>query len=124
MVPPRRSSSRFRRTSQVTCLLVAGIGAVALLILGLSLDPPVSVLSDLLRGDRGPLDIRTVWLSGAVAAGAALLTASGLVVPRKGVSPFWGRALDIAESVVLLSLVPLCLAALDVYSAMRGMTSG
>ena len=89
----------FRYTSQVACVLVAGIGAVALLILGLSLNPPADLVRELARyGDSGSLDIRTVWLSAAVAAGAALLTAIGLIIPRKGLSPFWGRLLDLTES--------------------------
>ncbi|WP_327113883.1 type VII secretion integral membrane protein EccD [Streptomyces sp. NBC_01341] len=114
----------FRYTSQVACVLVAGIGAVALLVLGLSLNPPAGLLYDLVRyGDRSSLDIRTIWLSAAVAAGAALLTAIGLIIPRKGLSPFWGRLLDLTESALLLSLVPLCLAVLDIFARARAMTS-
>ncbi|MFJ6611787.1 type VII secretion integral membrane protein EccD [Streptomyces sp. NPDC091289] len=114
----------FRYTSQVACVLVAGIGAIGLLVLGLSLNPPTDLVHELVRyGDRGALDIRTIWLSAAVAAGAALLTAIGLVIPRKGLSPFWGRLLDLTESVVLLSLVPLCLAVLDVFVRARALTS-
>ncbi|SFY43854.1 type VII secretion integral membrane protein EccD [Streptomyces atratus] len=114
----------FRYTSQVACVLVAGIGTVALLVLGLSLNPPTDLLFDLVRyGDRSSLDIRTIWLSAAVAAGAALLTAIGLIIPRKGLSPFWGRLLDLTESAVLLSLVPLCLAVLDVFTRARALTS-
>ncbi|MEI7030723.1 type VII secretion integral membrane protein EccD [Streptomyces pratensis] len=113
----------FRYTSQVACALVAGIGAIALLVLGLALNPPGDLLYDLVRyGDRGALDIRTVWLSATLAAGAALLTAIGLVIPRKGLSPFWGRLLDLTESLVLLSLVPLCLAVLDVFARARALT--
>ncbi len=114
----------FRYTSQVACTLVAGIAAVALLVLGLSLNPPVDLVKDLVMyGDRGGLDIRTIWLTGAVAAGAALITAIGLIIPRKGMSPFWGRLLDLTESLVLLALVPLCLAVLDVFDAARSLTS-
>ncbi|MET4647991.1 type VII secretion integral membrane protein EccD [Streptomyces atratus] len=114
----------FRYTSQVACVLAAGIGAVALLILGLSLNPPADLVRELARyGDSGSLDIRTVWLSAAVAAGAALLTAIGLIIPRKGLSPFWGRLLDLTESALLLSLVPLCLAVLDVFARARALTS-
>ncbi|MET8176425.1 type VII secretion integral membrane protein EccD [Streptomyces clavifer] len=113
----------FRYTSQVACVLVAGIGATGLLVLGLALNPPADLLYDLVRyGDRSSLDIRTIWLSAAVAAGAALLTAIGLVIPRKGLSPFWGRLLDLTESALLLSLVPLCLAVLDVFTRARAMT--
>lgn len=51
-----------------------------------------------------------------------LSTAVGLLVPRRGLSPFRGRFLDLAESAVLLTLVPLCLAALGVLTAVRAMT--
>ncbi|WUH90577.1 type VII secretion integral membrane protein EccD [Streptomyces sp. NBC_00433] len=113
----------FRYTSQVASLVVAGILAVALLILGLALNPDTSLLMDLARGDHGPLDLHTLWLSAAIAAGAVLLVAIGLIVPRKGVSPFWGRSLDLAEGAVLLSLVPLCLGVLKVYGSVRGLSS-
>jgi type VII secretion integral membrane protein EccD len=114
----------FRYTSQVACVLVSGLAAVALLILGLALHPPAGSLRELLlHGDRGPLDLRTVWLCAAIAAGAALLTSIGLIIPRKGLSPFWGRLLDLAEGAVLLSLVPLCLAVLDIYARARALTS-
>ncbi|MFJ2091910.1 type VII secretion integral membrane protein EccD [Streptomyces sp. NPDC087901] len=113
----------FRYTSQVVCLLAAGLGALALLILGLALNPPAGLAAELARyGERGSLDIRTVWLSAAVTAGAALLTAAGLIVPRKGLSPFWGRTLDLTESALLLSLVPLCMAVLDVFARARALT--
>ncbi len=114
----------FRYTSQVACVLVAGIAAIALLVLGLSLNPPADLVKDLLMyGDRGGLDIRTIWLTAAVAGGAALITAIGLIIPKKGLSPFWGRLLDLAEGFVLLSLVPLCLAVLDVFTTVRSLTS-
>ncbi|MFE1904325.1 type VII secretion integral membrane protein EccD [Streptomyces gardneri] len=114
----------FRYTSQVACVLVAGIAAIALLVLGLSLNPPVDLVKDLLMyGDRGGLDIRTIWLTASVAAGAALITAIGLIIPKKGLSPFWGRLLDLAEGFVLLSLVPLCLAVLDIFMSVRSLTS-
>ncbi|MET9697515.1 type VII secretion integral membrane protein EccD [Streptomyces sp. NPDC006529] len=114
----------FRYTSQVVCTLAAGLAAIALLVLGLALNPPVAMLRDLLQyGDHGSLDIRTIWLSAAVAAGAALLAMIALVIPSKGLSPFWGRLLDLTEAAVLLSLVPLCLAVLDVYASARALTS-
>ncbi|MFB7599519.1 type VII secretion integral membrane protein EccD [Streptomyces sp. NPDC056160] len=113
----------FRYTSQVSCVLVAGLAAVALLLLGLALNPPSTALADFLHhGDRGALDLRTVWLTAAVAAGAVLATAVGLIVPRSGLSPFWGRFMEIAEGFVLLALVPLTLAVFDVYTTVRSMT--
>ncbi|MFF9482384.1 type VII secretion integral membrane protein EccD [Streptomyces sp. NPDC014733] len=113
----------FDYTAQIACMVVAGILTIVLLILGIALHPPVDALVELARfGDSGPLNIRTVWFSASIAAGAALLVGVGLVVPRKGVTPFWGRIFDLFDSLVLLSLVPLCLAVLDVYARVRGLT--
>ncbi|MEV7727628.1 type VII secretion integral membrane protein EccD [Streptomyces sp. NPDC087917] len=117
-------SRLFRYTSQVVCALAAGLASVGLLILGLALNPPADLLFELVRyHDRGGLDLRTIWLSAAVIAGAALLVGISLVIPRKGLSPFWGRLLDLTEAAVLLSLVPLALAVLDVYGRARALTS-
>ncbi|MEU3398430.1 type VII secretion integral membrane protein EccD [Streptomyces filamentosus] len=113
----------FRYTAQVGCALAAGLASLVLLGLGLCLNPPAELLLEALKGDGTALDIRTVWLSAAVAAVAALLTAIGLIVPRKGVTPFWGRFLEIAETFVLLTLLPLCLAVFDVYHSIRALTS-
>ncbi|MEU9083628.1 type VII secretion integral membrane protein EccD [Streptomyces sp. NPDC048357] len=114
----------FRYTSQVVCALAAGLAAIALLILGMALHPPTDLIEALVvEQDRSGLDLRTIWLTAAVAAGAALLAGIALVIPRKGLSPFWGRLLDLTEAAVLLSLVPLTLAVLDVYSRARALTS-
>jgi type VII secretion integral membrane protein EccD len=114
----------FLYTSQVVTLMISGIVTVSLLVLGLALNPPADIMEELVYNhNHAPLDIRTVWLSAAVAFGAMLLVAVALIVPRKGVTPFWGRMLDLSEGAVLLSLVPLCLAVLDLYAAARGMTS-
>lgn len=53
------------------------------------------------------LDIRTIWLVAAIAATSAIVTAIGLVASRSGLTPFWGRFMEIAEGFVLLTLVPL-----------------
>ncbi|UNS99335.1 type VII secretion integral membrane protein EccD [Streptomyces tubbatahanensis] len=102
----------FRYTSQVASSLVAGLAALVLLGVGLAGDFPAG-------GDA----LRTVWLSAALAVGAVLVIAIGLTVPNKGVTPFWGRFVEILETFVLLTLVPLCLAVMDVYSAARSLTS-
>ncbi|MFF2928021.1 type VII secretion integral membrane protein EccD [Streptomyces celluloflavus] len=113
----------FDYTAQVACLTIAGILTVVLLILGIALHPPLDIFIELGKfGDSGPLNIRTVWFSASIAAGAALLVGVGLIVPRKGVTPFWGRIFDVFDGLVLLSLVPLCLAVLDVYATVRGLT--
>lgn len=113
----------FRYTAQVGCALGAGLASLVLLGLGLSLNPPVDLIREALKGDSAGLDIRTIWLTAAVAGVAALITAIGLIVPRKGVTPFWGRFLEIAEAFVLLTLLPLCLAVFDVYHSIRALTS-
>ncbi|MFG2098179.1 type VII secretion integral membrane protein EccD [Streptomyces sp. NPDC048612] len=114
----------FRYTAQVSCLIVAGFAALALLVLGLAVHPPAGALTDLVAGDRAPLDIRTVWLVLALAGGVALLTLVALTVPKRGLTPFWGRAVDLADALLLLSLMPLCLAVLDLYGRARSMTGG
>ncbi|MET7599622.1 type VII secretion integral membrane protein EccD [Streptomyces sp. NPDC005481] len=113
----------FRYTAQVAPILAAGLAALVLLGLGLALNPPHALMRDALAGDRSALDLRTVWLVAVIAAAAALVTALGLILPRGGVTPFWGRFLEIAEGFVLLTLVPLALAVFDVYAAARAMTS-
>ncbi|MCK8680412.1 type VII secretion integral membrane protein EccD [Streptomyces lichenis] len=113
----------FRYTAQVGCALASGLAALVVLGLGLCLNPPAGLLAAALRGDGGPLALRTVWLSAAVAAIAALITAIGLIVPRAGVTPFWGRFLEIAEAFVLLTLAPLALAVFGVYHSIRALTS-
>ncbi|WP_199552107.1 type VII secretion integral membrane protein EccD [Streptomyces sp. N35] len=113
----------FRYTAQVGCALAAGLAALVLLGLGLALNPPLELWKDALRGDGLALDIRMIWLTAAIALCAALITAIGLIVPSKGVTPFWGRFLEIAESMVLLTLLPLCLAVFDVYHSIRALTS-
>ncbi|WP_198550188.1 type VII secretion integral membrane protein EccD [Streptomyces silvensis] len=113
----------FRYTAQVAATLAAGLGCLLLLGVGLCLNPPEGLVRDALAGDSGALDLRTIWLVAAIAAVAALTTAVGLITARSGVTPFWGRFLEIAEVFVLLTLVPLTLAVFDVYASARAMTS-
>ncbi|MCB5169957.1 type VII secretion integral membrane protein EccD [Streptomyces bambusae] len=112
----------FRRTAQVACPLLAGLAALAVLLAGLALHLPPAVETALGHGDRGPLDLRTVLLTCTVALAAALLTAAAVTVPRTGLSPWWGRLLDLAETALLLSLAPLALAVVDAYAAARALT--
>jgi type VII secretion integral membrane protein EccD len=111
----------FRYTSQVACALLAGLGALALLGLGLSLNPPTGLVRDMLLGDSTGMDLRTIWISASIAAAAALVTAIGLIIPRTGLTPFWGRFMEVSETFVLLTLIPLCLAVHNVYAEVRGL---
>ncbi|WP_223777124.1 type VII secretion integral membrane protein EccD [Streptomyces sp. 135] len=113
----------FRYTAQVGSALAAGLASLVLLGVGLCLDPPQDLVRDALAGDSAALDLRTVWLVAAIAVAVALVTALGLITSRTGVTPFWGRFLEIAEAFVLLTLVPLALAVFDVYARARSLTS-
>ncbi|MFF9771047.1 type VII secretion integral membrane protein EccD [Streptomyces sp. NPDC014636] len=113
----------FRYTAQVASVLAAGLASLVLLGLGLALNPPQHIMRAALAGDRTDLDIRTVWLIAAIALAATLVTALGLILPRRGLTPFWGRFLEICEGFVLLTLIPLALAVFDVYAKARAMTS-
>ncbi|MHC0433747.1 type VII secretion integral membrane protein EccD [Streptomyces sp. O3] len=116
-------ASLFRYTAQVGCALAAGLGSLLLLGAGLALNPPADLWLRAERGDASGLDLQLVWLAAAIAVAAAVIVAIGLIVPREGVTPFWGRFLEIAEASVLLTLVPLCLAVFDVYHSIRALTS-
>ncbi|MEV5613243.1 type VII secretion integral membrane protein EccD [Streptomyces sp. NPDC052225] len=113
----------FRYTAQVGATLAAGLAALVFLGLGLALHPPLDYVTDALKQDTTALDIRTVWIVAAIGAATALVAAIGLITPRRGVTPFWGRFLEIAETFVLLTLIPLALAVFDVYASARAMTS-
>lgn len=113
----------FRYTAQVGCALVAGLGALTLLAVGLSLNPPAAIVRDMMTGDGTALDIRTIWIAASIAVAAALATAIGLIIPRTGLTAFWGRFMELGETFVLLTLIPLCLAVLDVYATVRGLIS-
>ncbi|MDI3407645.1 type VII secretion integral membrane protein EccD [Streptomyces cavernicola] len=113
----------FRHTAQVGCALAAGLACLVLLGLGLSLNPPVEMVLEALRGDGTALEVRLVWLSVAVAVVTLVIAAVALIVPQKGVTPFWGRFLEIGESFVLLTLLPLCLAVFGAYHQMRSLSS-
>ncbi|MFF5442009.1 type VII secretion integral membrane protein EccD [Streptomyces achromogenes] len=113
----------FRYTAQVAPVLAAGLTCLVLLGLGLALNPPEHIMRAALAGDRTDLDIRTIWLIAAIALATAVVTALGLILPRGGLTPFWGRFLEICEGFVLLTLIPLALAVFDVYAKARAMTS-
>ncbi|MFC9330528.1 type VII secretion integral membrane protein EccD [Kitasatospora sp. NPDC057015] len=110
----------FRYTAQVFSLTIAGLLGLSLLIVGLSLHTPLFLLK--VHPGSTSADLRTIWLGASIAFGAAVLTAIALVVPRLGVSPFWGRILDLVDSLTLMALVPLALAVLDIYDLVRGAT--
>ena len=111
----------FRHTSQVLSLLVSGLLSLGLLVLGVALHMQLFLYRNM--GNTSAVDVRTMLLGASIAVGAAVLVGIALVVPARGVSPFWARILDLVDSLTLLALIPLALAVLDVYAAVRGFTS-
>ncbi|WP_455569837.1 hypothetical protein [Streptomyces werraensis] len=89
--------------------------------LGLGLDPPDALVRNAPAGDRAGLDLRAVWPVAAIAAASALITI-GLKASRSGLTPLWGRFLEIAEGFVPLTLVPLAPAVFGVYATVRSLT--
>jgi type VII secretion integral membrane protein EccD len=97
----------FRGRSQRSWMLVAGLGGLGLLDIGLSL-----------RGS--PAQTLTLVLPLVLAVAAIALTMA-MWLPAHRPSPFWGRAGDIVDMIAIVALVPLALAVLGVYSKVRGL---
>ncbi|MEV6302247.1 type VII secretion integral membrane protein EccD [Actinoplanes sp. NPDC051861] len=96
----------FLATRQRVPLLVAGLVGVATLSVGLSmllppaLRPLISVL--------------------VLALVAAAVIAGGLVYSRRQSSPYLGRFLELLDTAVLITIIPVACAAVGVYAAVRG----
>ncbi|MQA84696.1 MAG: type VII secretion integral membrane protein EccD [Streptosporangiales bacterium] len=68
--------------------------------------------------------LRLLLVVTAVVAGAGIALLLGLVYSHRRPSPYWGRALDILEILVLLSIIPLALGALELYQYFRALAGG
>ncbi|NWJ73945.1 type VII secretion integral membrane protein EccD [Pseudonocardia sp. ICBG1122] len=65
--------------------------------------------------------VGVLWFP-VVLAGIGLLALTD-VMPARRLRPYWGRAVDILESLAAVAMLPLLLAVLGVYSAVRGLAS-
>ncbi|MGC0414700.1 type VII secretion integral membrane protein EccD [Embleya sp. AB8] len=101
----------FRHTTQVTVLYTAGLLGLAMLFVGLALN------TGMLEKERQG------WIFALVCAAGALLAIIATTVPSRGLSPFWGRLMDVLEGMLMISVVPLCLAVLDLYDKLRNITA-
>lgn len=97
----------FRGRAQRAWMLTAGLLGLAALDIGLAL-----------RGDQ-VTTLAGVLLPLLVLAG--VLAGLSVWLPGHRPSPFWGRAGDIVDMLIIISLIPLALAALDLYSTIRGL---
>jgi type VII secretion integral membrane protein EccD len=97
----------FRGRGQRLWLMLPGFGGLALLALVASLHVSQPAM----------LAVALVPLL----AGTALVVGVGLWVPGHQPSPFWGRAADIVEMLLIVSLIPLALAVAGVLGYVRGL---
>jgi type VII secretion integral membrane protein EccD len=98
----------FRGRGQRAWMLVAGLMGLGALDIGLAL-----------RGSQ-VMTLAGVLLPLLVLAG--VVTGMAMWLPGHRPTPFWGRAGDIVDMIIIISLIPLALAALDVYNAVRGLS--
>ena len=95
----RSVSSRLARLG----LIVAGLLAAALGLAGAVLAAPE----------------QAVVIAGTVLVLTGIAVLLTVFVPRRQLSPMTGRSIDIAENIVLVSVLPLALGAVDLYATVR-----
>ena len=95
----RSVSSRLARLG----LIVAGLMAAALGLAGAVLAAPE----------------QAVVIAGTVLVLTGIAVLLTVFVPRRQLSPMTGRSIDIAENIVLVSVLPLALGAVDLYATVR-----
>jgi type VII secretion integral membrane protein EccD len=98
----------FRGLAQRLWLLVPGYGALALLAVGAARHAPA--------GRSIAVIVPLLALAAAVLAGA------GMWLPAHRPSPFWGRAAEILDLTLVISLIPLALGVTGVFGYIRGLS--
>lgn len=98
----------FRGRLQRVWMLAAGLAGVGILAVG-GVDP------------SEPLRTLVAVVLPLVAA-TILTVGLGMWLPGNKPTPFWGRAGDILDVIVVVSLIPLALGVLDLYTWIRGQT--
>lgn len=97
----------FSGRAQRLGLMIAGVAGFLLLAAGAATGAEQAVV---LAAVLAPL-----------VAGAAIVVTVGLWLPDHRPSPFWARATDILDMLVVIGLVPLALGVLGVFSTIRGL---
>ncbi|GII86557.1 type VII secretion integral membrane protein EccD [Sphaerisporangium siamense] len=95
----------FLGVGQRLWLIGAGLAGLVLLLVAVALTGTTAAL----------LVLPGLLVMAAIAAGM------GLFLPQRRPTPFWGRAGDIVEFVLIAGMFPLALGVLDVYSWVRGL---
>ena len=57
----------------------------------------------------------------ALVAATVVVVGAGISLPAHRPSPFWGRAADICNTVLIVSLVPLALGVAGIFGYLRGL---
>ncbi|WP_222854208.1 type VII secretion integral membrane protein EccD [Fodinicola acaciae] len=96
-----------RSTSQRLPVLITGLVGLGLLALG--------------AAAGGNLLIRLAVVVTSMLAVVIVILLTGLVLPGRRFSPFWGRALDIIEVLLVVAIVPLVVGVLGLYSYVHGL---
>jgi type VII secretion integral membrane protein EccD len=97
----------FRGRGQRLALMVPGMAGLGVLALGASLD-------------AGQAVILVAVLLPLLAVAGVVLTVS-LWLPGHSPSPFWARAADVIDLLVMLSLIPLALGEVGLFGYVRGL---
>jgi type VII secretion integral membrane protein EccD len=92
-----------------------GTQAVALLVTGMAAAGALIVLW-MLRAGTPQLRL---WIFGGLLLLAAAALILGVVFPARRFSPVLRRSVDVTEAVLIVSVLPLALAVMDLYSAFR-----
>jgi hypothetical protein len=98
----------FRGRAQRLWLLIPGYGALAALALAAAVQ-------------TGPPRAATMIVPFLLAA-AAILTGAGMWLPAHRPSPFWGRAAEIIDMTLVISLIPLALGVTGLFGYIRGLS--
>jgi type VII secretion integral membrane protein EccD len=97
----------FRGRTQRGWMLIAGLGGLGVMSVGVAVTQSQTVT------------LATILVPLLVAAG--IVVALGLWLPRHRPTPFWGRAGDIVDILIVISLIPLALGVLNTYQWIRGL---
>ncbi|ACY96203.1 MULTISPECIES: type VII secretion integral membrane protein EccD [Thermomonospora] len=100
-------SRLFRGRYQRLNLMVSGMAAFGVLAIAIAADASQPVV---LLGAVAPLLV-----------GAGIVVGTGLWLPGRKLSPFWGRAADVCDFTVVLALIPLSLGEAGLYGWVRGL---
>jgi type VII secretion integral membrane protein EccD len=103
-------SRTYANGSQAVALLVCGMVAAAGVLVGWMIE------ADALT--------RVLLVFGALVLSAAASLVLGVVVPHQRFSPVLRRSVDIAEAVLIAAVLPLALAVMDLYAAVRHLNLG